>query len=60
MPYMSFGGISLRLNTIYEIKKGIRTWKTVQTKFFRKGDTLDKETLLFDDKKHIVFFHALS
>ena len=58
--YMNFQGISYRLNTVYEIKREIRTWQTIQVQFFRKGDTLDKETLLVDDDNQIVFFHHLS
>lgn len=60
LDYMNYKGILYRLNTVYEVKQGIRTWKTVQTQFFRKGEGLNSPHYIEDEDGYIVFFHALS
>ncbi|CAH2463030.1 type I-B CRISPR-associated protein Cas5b [Bacillus sp. S4] len=59
LDYMNYKGISYRLNTVYQVKQGIRTWETVQTQFFRKGEGLNSPQYMEDEDGHIVFFHAL-
>jgi CRISPR-associated protein Cas5t len=59
LDYMNYKGISYRLNTVYQVKQGIRTWETVQTQFFRKGEGLNSPHYIEDEDGHIVFFHAL-
>ncbi|AWC32688.1 MULTISPECIES: type I-B CRISPR-associated protein Cas5b [Bacillus cereus group] len=59
LDYMNYKGISYRLNTVYQVKQGIRTWETVQTQFFRKGEGLNSPQYMEDEDGHLVFFHAL-
>ncbi|SFI12185.1 MULTISPECIES: type I-B CRISPR-associated protein Cas5b [unclassified Bacillus (in: firmicutes)] len=59
LDYMNYKGISYRLNTVYQVKQGIRTWETVQTQFFRKGEGLNSPQYMEDEDSYIVFFHAL-
>lgn len=59
LDYMNYKGISYRLNTVYQVKQGNRTWETVQTQFFRKGEGLNSPQYMEDEDGHIVFFHAL-
>ncbi|MEG7927963.1 type I-B CRISPR-associated protein Cas5 [Bacillus cereus] len=59
LDYMNYKGVSYRLNTVYQVKQGIRTWETVQTQLFRKGEGLNSPKYLEDEDGYVVFFHAL-
>jgi CRISPR-associated protein Cas5t len=58
-PFMSTTGVSFRLNTVYAIIDDVRTWQTVRTQYFRKGEYIDLEWLQFDGED-TVFFHAVT